>query len=1017
MVRRQPTEHPLGYQLELPVELFNKKIDLFIDIFKIAGCKFLISESSRMQCVEMHSIISRSLEKLTPLIKKELKRHKKCGLNVVGVHVDNEFNSEIIEEAVKPATLHAHAANEHVGVIERRNRTVKERMRSIIAGLPCDKLPRALVIGIAKLVKKMLNRFPTKHGLCQDMLPASLLDGQRGLDLSKRRITLGACAQVWIGAKRDEMERSMHGIALDPSNKAGGYYFFSLESGRTIHSFIWEELPITDDVMSRVNDLADVNMTKDKLVEDLTEEIRRHDDKYIVIDENKHENDKDMTEETENAVNEENNENEVNEINNDETEGETPCIDQIIDEEQIQDVNNDENMPNMEELIDELENNEVTDDADVCVEDSIEEEDSDSDEELSTNDKVDTILPRENENAENLRRSLRNTIRGKEYVRKKNVIGGKEFKQVKKMCSALQRKHNDIRNDNSKKKGGVSIEDRLACAVNACFAQYEKHKEMSAKKGFREFGEEAVAAMFREFDQLDKGAVPGKPVVVPVNPDTLTPEQLEKALDLVNLIKEKRDGTIKGRSCANGSKQRMYLKEFESVSSPTVLLQSIIMELLMAACEGRKIISWDVPGAFLQGVLEDGKHVILKLKGNKLVEMMCEINPKHEENVRHEGNTKVSCLECVRAIYGCIEAALQWHKLFTEKLNDEGFELNPCDKCVANKVIDGKQCAIAWHVDDCLAMHEDQGVLDKIGDMMNDRFGETKINKGNEHTFLGMKIKALDGKRMQIDMIDQLKEITQYFEEKTNEIVAEERTLPAAGHIFMVNPDAEELKEEQSAVFHSVTQKLLCLEKRARPDIETATSFLMRRVSKSDKDDWKNLKRVLAFLKGTINDKRIIGVKSLSRMLTFIDSAHAVHDNMRSHLGRLISLGEGIIHGKSAMQKVNAKSTCESELVAMAEYLPHVLWTLMFMKAQGHEIEDNLIYQDNKSAMLLERNGRNSCTGNSRHINIRYFFIKDRIDKGEVRVEYLPMHLMLSDYYAKPLQGKLFHDFREYIMG
>ena len=63
------------------------------------------------------------------------------------------------------------------------------------------------------------------------------------------------------------------------------------------------------------------------------------------------------------------------------------------------------------------------------------------------------------------------------------------------------------------------------------------------------------------------------------------------------------------------------------------------------------------------------------------------------------------------------------------------------------------------------------------------------------------------------------------------------------------------------------------------------------------------------------------------------------------------------------------------------------------------------------------KNGRNSCTGNSRHINIRYFFVKDRVDKGEVRVEYCPTLQMLGDFFTKPLQGALYIKFRDVIMG
>ena len=87
------------------------------------------------------------------------------------------------------------------------------------------------------------------------------------------------------------------------------------------------------------------------------------------------------------------------------------------------------------------------------------------------------------------------------------------------------------------------------------------------------------------------------------------------------------------------------------------------------------------------------------------------------------------------------------------------------------------------------------------------------------------------------------------------------------------------------------------------------------------------------------------------------------------------------------------------------------------MEAQGYFFQKNVIYQDNQSAIRIEKNGRNSCTGNSRHIHIRYMFTKDRVDKGEFEIEYCPTESMLADYFTKPLQGSLFNRFREIIVG
>ena len=90
---------------------------------------------------------------------------------------------------------------------------------------------------------------------------------------------------------------------------------------------------------------------------------------------------------------------------------------------------------------------------------------------------------------------------------------------------------------------------------------------------------------------------------------------------------------------------------------------------------------------------------------------------------------------------------------------------------------------------------------------------------------------------------------------------------------------------------------------------------------------------------------------------------------------------------------------------------------MMFMEAQGYGIRKNIVYQDNQSTMKMLINGRNSCTGNSRHINVRYFFVKDRMDKGELKVEYFPTLLIIADYFTKPLMGARFRELRDVITG
>ena len=91
--------------------------------------------------------------------------------------------------------------------------------------------------------------------------------------------------------------------------------------------------------------------------------------------------------------------------------------------------------------------------------------------------------------------------------------------------------------------------------------------------------------------------------------------------------------------------------------------------------------------------------------------------------------------------------------------------------------------------------------------------------------------------------------------------------------------------------------------------------------------------------------------------------------------------------------------------------MPEVLWANNFMRAQDYTISDTVIYQDNKSAILLEKNGRLSCGKRTKHIEARYF-----LSKKQVSIQYCPTDDMVADFFSKPLQGNKFYKFRKIIM-
>ena len=130
-----------------------------------------------------------------------------------------------------------------------------------------------------------------------------------------------------------------------------------------------------------------------------------------------------------------------------------------------------------------------------------------------------------------------------------------------------------------------------------------------------------------------------------------------------------------------------------------------------------------------------------------------------------------------------------------------------------------------------------------------------------------------------------------------------------------------------------------------------------------------------------------------------------------------MTMGSGSIFSKSTKQKLNTKSSTEAELIAASDMSSQILWTKLFLQEQGYAIKQNILFQDNQSAMLLEKNGSLSSSQRTRHINVRYFFIKDKVDTGDIEIVYCPTDSMVGDYFTKPLQGSKFLAFRDRILG
>jgi len=105
-----------------------------------------------------------------------------------------------------------------------------------------------------------------------------------------------------------------------------------------------------------------------------------------------------------------------------------------------------------------------------------------------------------------------------------------------------------------------------------------------------------------------------------------------------------------------------------------------------------------------------------------------------------------------------VKSALLWYEMTFSRLKYMGFVLNPYDPCIANFMIDEKQCTVAWYVDDNKISHEDPRVVSMIIDCLEEYFGKVTVTRGKEHVFLGMKIRFTMSQTVVLSMKNYLEE-------------------------------------------------------------------------------------------------------------------------------------------------------------------------------------------------------------------------------------------------------------------
>jgi hypothetical protein len=916
--------------IKVPKELLKLHREVFLtaDIFFVNKIPFFLTLSRKICFTAVNHLANRTVPHIFKAFKEIYQYYLQRGFRITVLHADGEFAplKILIESMPGGPVVNLASANEHVPEIERRIRVVKERARSCRHGLPFQRVPKIMTIHIVFNNVKMLNFFPPRGGISENISPKTIMSGEV-LDYKKHLcLPIGQYCQVHEEEtpRNSQVARTKGAISLGPSgNLQGGYKFMALNTGKKITRRNWDVIPMPDLVIARVNVLG-----KDQ--PELFTFTDRHgrligDADTTVISDDFEPVDDDV-----------------------EFPGVVPVIDDNIEIPGVDGEEGPEDPAPQEIAID--------DDLDIHTDplpievETVQEE---------TAERVAPVI--EPAQLPELRRSSR--VKWKPdpgYI--PSMTGSKyayAVAQLEKQDVLNPDAHMFMQND------FYQAEPDVVAMIMT---------QLSLKAGLKAWGDKAHTAAHNEMKQLHL-----RNTFKPFHWKDLTHKQKQMVLESHMFLKEKRDGRTKARTVAGGNKQRAYINK-EDASSPTVATESVLLTCIIDAEEGRDVAVIDIPNAFVQTRVEDEKDMaFIKLRG-VLVDILVEIAPKVYKAYAYKDKKGVSQLlvQCQNALYGTMVASLLYYRKFVKSLTDIGFTINPYDPCVANKMIDRKQMTICWHVDDLKASHAKSKVMDRMvkylrqeyESIFEDGSGRMVVSRGNIHKYLGMTLDYSVKGQVKISMFDYIDEILTAFD-KAEPKGGGTKSSAAPDNLFTVNEDCEKISQEKVVQFHNLVAKTLYATKRARPDTCTAISFLTTRVRDPDTDDWKKLCHLMRYLRGSRSMPLILSANGSHILKWYVDASFAVHPNLRGHSGGGLTLGRGMPIVGSNKHKLNTRSSTESEIVAADDFMPAICWTRYFLDAQGYNVEDNILYQDNKSSILLETNGKASSSKRTKHINIR----------------------------------------------
>ena len=462
------------------------------------------------------------------------------------------------------------------------------------------------------------------------------------------------------------------------------------------------------------------------------------------------------------------------------------------------------------------------------------------------------------------------------------------------------------------------------------------------------------------------------------------------------VFKTKRDsiGNIeryKARLVAKGFTQKDGI-DYKETFSPVSKKDSLRIIMAVVAHYDLELHQMDVKTVFLNGNLEE------------------EIYMDQPEGFSVKGKEHMVC-KLKKSIYGLKQASRQWYLKFNDTITSFGFQENTVDRCIYMKVSGSKFIFLVLYVDDTLLATNDLGLLHQTKKYLSQNF---EMKDMGEATYV-IGIEIFHDRSQGLLGLSQKTYINKILERFNMEKCSAGVVPIQKGDKFnaMQCPKNElERGQMRNIPYASVVGSLMYAQTCTRPDISFAVRMLGRYQSNPGLDHWKAAKKILRYLQGTINHMLTYKRSDHLKVIGYSDSDFAgCVDTRKSTFGYLFLLAEGAISWKSAKQSVIAASTMEAEFVACFEATIHGLWLRNFIS--GLRIVDSIarplkIYCDNSAAVFFSKNDKYSK--GAKHMEIKYFAVKEEVQKQRVSIEHISTNLMIANPLTKGLSPKAFNE-------